>query len=135
MFKRWCEWGIRLCKCYRYSISNLNLLIQSLILSLFTYAIKVGGSSYDNYLTRIDKLFSRSLKSGYCSKQYTITEVLHNTDIILWQRIATTDTALRDLLPSQRTRQLRKIITSFPEYVQAVLNPFFFISRRLFNTL
>ena len=38
----------------------------SLILSVFLYAIEVWGSAfYDKYLSRIDKLFARSFKSGY----------------------------------------------------------------------
>ena len=58
---------IRICKYYGYSIENLDLLFQSLILSVFTYAIEVWGCAfYSKYLSRIDKLFARCYKLGYC---------------------------------------------------------------------
>ena len=37
---------IRICKYYGYSIENLDLLFQSLILSVFTYAIEVWGALF-----------------------------------------------------------------------------------------
>ena len=87
---------------------NLNLLFQSLILSVFTYAIEVWGCAfYSKYLGRIDKLFARCYKLGYCSKQHSILDIRHNRDMKLWRRISSTNTALSDLLPPQRTRQLR----------------------------
>ena len=50
---------IRICKYYGYSSENLDLLFQSLILSVFTYAIEVWGCTfYSEYLSRIDKLFA-----------------------------------------------------------------------------
>ena len=46
---------LRICKYYKYSINNLDLLFQSLILSIFNYAIKVWGCAfYSKYLSRID---------------------------------------------------------------------------------
>ena len=51
---------IRICKYYGYSIENLDLIHQSLILSVFTYAIEVWGCTlYSKYFSRIDKLFAR----------------------------------------------------------------------------
>ena len=51
---------IRICKYYGYCVENLDLLFQSLILSVFTYAIEVWGCTfYSEYLSRIDKLFAR----------------------------------------------------------------------------
>ena len=48
---------LRICKYYGYSIENLDLLFQILILSVFTYAIEVWGwAFYSKYLSRIDKL-------------------------------------------------------------------------------
>ena len=99
---------LRICKFYKYSTSNLDLLFQILILSVFLYAIEVWGSAfYDKYLSRIDKLFARSFKSGYCSRQYNITEILRNRDMKMWQKVITMDTALSDLHPPCKTRQLR----------------------------
>ena len=37
---------IRICKYYGYSIENLDLLFQSLILSVFTYAVEVRGAPF-----------------------------------------------------------------------------------------
>ena len=99
---------IRICKYYGYSIGNLDLLFQSLILSVFTYAIEVWGCAfYSKYLSRIDKLFARCYKLGYCLKQHSILDIRRNRDMKLWRRISSTNTALSDLLPPQRTRQMR----------------------------
>ena len=96
---------LRICKYYGYTTENLDLLFQSLILSVFVYAIEVWGCAfYSKYLSRIDKLFSRCYKLGYCLKQHSICR---DRDMELWRRISSTNTALSDLLPPQRTRQLR----------------------------
>ena len=42
------------CKHYGFSVDYLDLLVKSLILSIFTYAIAVwGGAFYNKYLSRI----------------------------------------------------------------------------------
>ena len=95
---------IRMCKYYGFSTENLDLHFQSLILSVFTYAIEVWGCAFcSKYLSRIDKLFARCYKFGYCFKQH----IRRNRDMKLWQRISSTNTGLRDLLPPQRTRRMR----------------------------
>ena len=49
---------LRVCRLYGYTKENLNLLFESLILSLFYYGIEVWGSALQNkYLQRIDKFF------------------------------------------------------------------------------
>ena len=64
---------LRVCRFYGYPKEQLDLLFQSLIISVFTYAIEVWGCCYyDKYLKRIDKLFARAFKSGYCLKKYSI---------------------------------------------------------------
>ena len=99
---------IRICKYYAYSIENLDLLFQSLILSVFTYAIEVWGCAlYSKYLSRIDKLFARCYKLGYCLKQYSILDIRRNRDMKLWPSISSTNTALSVFLPPPRTRQMR----------------------------
>ena len=99
---------IRICKYYGYCVENLDLLFQSLILSVFTYAIEVWGCTfYGEYLSRIDKLFARCYKLGYYLKQHSILDIRRNRDMKLWRRISSTNTALSDLLPPQRTRQMR----------------------------
>ena len=99
---------IRICKYYGYTIENLDLLFQNLILSVFTYAIEVWGCGfYSKYLSRIDKLFARCYKLGYYLKQHSILDIRRKRDMKLWRRISSTNTALSDLLPPQRTRQIR----------------------------
>ena len=99
---------IRICKYYGYCVENLDLLFQSLILSVFTYAIEVWGCTfYGEYLSKIDKLFARCYKLGYYLKQHSILDIRRNRDMKLWRRISSTNTALSDLLPPQRTRQMR----------------------------
>ena len=124
-----------MCRYYKYSISSLDLLFQSLSLSIFIYGIKVCGNAfYSKYFSRIDKFVARALKSGYCIKQYYITDILKRRDFKLWHRITTTETALRELLPPKRTRQLRKRVHN---YILPKINtePFksVFINRCLFD--
>ena len=92
---------------FLYKCKNL-LRIWTLILSVFTYAIEVLGCTfYSKYLTRIDELFARCYKLSYCLKQHSILDILRNRDMKLWRRISFTNKALSDLLPPQRTRQMR----------------------------
>ena len=110
---------IRICKYYGYSIENLDLRFQSLILSVFTDAIEVWGCAlYSKYLSRIDKLFARCYKSGYCFRQ----NIPPNRGMKLWQRFSSVNTALSDLLPPQRTRRIFYLMSG-----QVVLNPFLLI--------
>ena len=66
---------IRICKYYGYSIENLDLLFQSLILSVFIYAIDVWGCGfYCKSLSRIDRCY----KLGYCLKRHCILDIRRN---------------------------------------------------------
>ena len=83
------------------------MLFQSLIISVFTYAIEVWGCCYyDKCLKRIDKLFARAFKSGYCLKKYSICDILTTRDSKL-SKITSNTTALDDPLPLTLTRELR----------------------------
>ena len=63
---------LRTCKYYRYSVGQLDLLFQSLIVSVFIYAIEVWGCAhYDKYLGQIDRFFTRAFKWGFC-KSYIV---------------------------------------------------------------
>ena len=98
---------LRICKYYRYSIENL-----------------------DN-----NKHFVRCYKMGYCLKQPSILDIRRNRDEKLWRRISSTNTALSDLLPPQRTWQLR--IRSHNYILPKVRTSRFksiFINRCLFNS-
>ena len=112
-------------------------LFQSLIVAVFTYAIEVWGCAfYSKYLSRIDKLFARCYKLGYCLRQYSILDIRRNRDMKLWQRISSTNTALSDLLPPQRTRQMRTRSHNYilPK-VQTSRFKSVFVNRCLFNVI
>ena len=77
-----------------WTTENLDLLL-SLILSVFVYAIEVWGCAfYSKYLSRIDKLFSRCYKLGYCLKQHSILDMRRDRDMKLWHTISSTNTAI-----------------------------------------
>ena len=62
---------LRVCRSYGYTKENLNLLFETLILSLFQYRIEVWGSALQNkYLQRIDKPLRRAYRFGYNLKEY-----------------------------------------------------------------
>ena len=68
---------MRVCKYYGLSIKQLDLLFDSLIMSIFTFAIELWGCAYDGkYLNQIDKFIKRAHKNGYISKRTHITYVI-----------------------------------------------------------
>ena len=76
---------LRLCRHYKYSISSLDLLFQSLILSILIYGIEVWDNAfYSKYFSRSYKFFARAFESGYCIEQYYITDILKRRDFKLW---------------------------------------------------
>ena len=52
-------------------------------------------------------LFARCFKLDYYLRQYSILVIRRNRDMKLWRRITSTNTALSDFSPPQRTRQMR----------------------------
>ena len=52
--------------------------------------------------------FTVSILVGYCIENYCITDTLKKRNFQLWNRITTTESALKDLLPPKRNRQLRE---------------------------
>ena len=127
----------RIHKSHGCSIESLDLLFQSLIVAVFTYAIEVWGCAfYSKYLSRIDKLFARCYKLGYCLRQHSILDIRRNRDMKLWQRISSTNTALSDLLPPQRTRQMRTRSHNYIlPMVQTSRFKSVFINSGLFNVI
>ena len=101
---------LRVCKYYGYSLQELTLLFDSLIMSLFTYAIEVWASAhYSKYLSHIDKFCKRALRYGYTSKYTPIMDVIKMKDRLLWDEIISDSTnPLHELLPVQRARSLGK---------------------------
>ncbi|CAB3996203.1 Hypothetical predicted protein [Paramuricea clavata] len=100
---------MRVCKYYGLSIKQLDLLFDSLIMSIFTFAIELWGCAYDGkYLNQIDKFIKRAHKNGYISKRTHIKEIRDKRDKKLWNKLTSTeDNALLELLPEKRSRLLR----------------------------
>ena len=100
---------MRVCKYYGLSIKQLDLLFDSLIMSIFTFAIELWGCAYDGkYLNQIDKFIKRAHRNGYISKRTHIKEIRDERDKKMWNKITSTeDNALRELLPEKRSRLLR----------------------------
>ena len=71
---------LRVCKYYGY-FNELTILFDSLIMSLFTYAIKVWACAYDGkYLVQIhvDKFCKCAEKYGYHYSDWVCTAVMSN---------------------------------------------------------
>ena len=57
---------LRVCKFYGYSLNELTKLFDSLILSLFYYAIEVWGSALQaKYIDKFNKFLNRAFRYGY----------------------------------------------------------------------
>ena len=106
---------LRVCRWYDYTKENLNILFESLILSLFYYGIEVWGSALQNkYLQRIDKFFRRAYKFGYTLKEYNISHLVEERDKSLFANIVIdSDHILYDLLAEKKSRFLRERQHSF----------------------
>ena len=101
---------LRVCKYFGYSLSELTVLFDSLIMSLFLYALEVWACAHQGkYNAQIDKLCRRALRYGYTSKYTPMTSYIVLRDRQLWNNIIT-DAAhpLYELLPPQRSRFVRR---------------------------
>ena len=97
---------LRVCKFYGLPLDHLHLLFISLILPIFTYAVEVWGCAYyHKYLSRIDRLFKRAFKVGYCNELFSIENTIALKDKKLWHKITDSNstTTLDDPLPPERT--------------------------------
>ena len=97
---------LRVCKFYGLPLDDLHILFTSLILPTLTYAVEVWGCAYyHKYLSRIDRLFKRAFKFGYCKERFFIENIIALKDKKLWDKITDSNliTALDDLLPPKRT--------------------------------
>ena len=69
---------MRVRKYYGLSLEQLDLLFDSLIMSIFTVAIELWGCAYQSrYLNQIDKSIKRAHRNGYIyiSKRELIVEI------------------------------------------------------------
>ena len=127
---------LRVCKHYGLSTHQLDLLFNSLIVSLFTFAVEVwGGASYNKYVSQIDKFVNRAYRNGYTSNRSDFKATISNRDKKLWSRIINDDkNALRNLLPSKLNRPLRRRGHDFElPIVKTERFKNTFINRCLFN--
>ena len=127
---------LRVCKYFGYSLQELTLLFDSLIMSIFMYAIEVWASAYEcKYLVQIDKFCRRAQKYGFTSKFKPILEIIKENDMQLWKKLVFSNNhCMSDLLPKKKMRILRKRGHNF--ILPSVKTERFkrcFINRCLFN--
>jgi hypothetical protein len=127
---------LSVCKHYGLSTHQLDLLFNSLIVSLFTFAAEVwGGASYNKYVSQIDKFVNRAYRNGYTINRSDFKTTISNRDKKLWSRIINDDkNTLHNLLPSKLNRPLRRRGHDFElpiVKIERFKNAF--INRRLFN--
>ena len=91
---------LRVCKRNGYRVSDLDYLFNCLIMSLFTYCIRVWGvAAYTKYLSQIDRLLRRAFRFGYIQHETSIQQVIKDRDVWLWKSIiGTSSHPLHDLL-------------------------------------
>ena len=128
---------LRVCKRNGYSVSDLDYLFNCLIMSLFTYCIRVWVvAAYTKYLSQIDRLLRRAFRFGYIQHETSIQQVIKDRDVRLWKSImGTSSHPLQDLLPPVKNRALRA--RSHPYQIPRVNTERFkkcFVSRRLFGS-
>ena len=106
---------LRVCRSFGYTKENLNLLFETLILSLFHYGIEVWGSALQNkYLQRFDKFLRRAYRFEYNLKEYKISQLVEENNKALFAKIVKDpDHPLHNLLPEKRSRNLRERKHSF----------------------
>ena len=79
---------LRVCKTHGYSLDHLTKLFESLILSLFTYAIEVWGPALlKKYLNQIDKFLARAYRYRYTDTKYDISSIIRQKSKILFSKI------------------------------------------------
>ena len=100
---------LRVCKRNGYSVSDLDYLFNCLIMSLFTYCIRVWDvAAYTKYLIQIDRLLRRAFRFGYNQHELSIQQVIKDRDLRLWKGImGTSSNPLQDLPPPLKNRALR----------------------------
>ena len=100
---------LRVCKRNGYSVSDLDYLFNCLIMSLFTYCIRVWGvATYTKYLSQIDRLVRNTFRFGYIQHESSIQQVIKDRDVRLWKSImGASSHPQKVLLPPLKNRALR----------------------------
>ena len=101
---------LRVCEYYGFTKEQLDLLFQSLIMPLFTFAVEIwGGASYSKYISKIDKFINRADTNGYTKNLSNLKKPMIDRDMKLWTKITKdTNNALYNLLPNKLNRPLRQ---------------------------
>ena len=82
---------LRMCKRNVYSVSDLDYLFNCLIMSIFTYCIRVWGvAACTKYLSQINRLLRRAFRFGYIQHESSIQPVIKDRDVRLWKSIMRT---------------------------------------------
>ena len=64
---------------YGFTTKQLELLFQSLIMSLFTFGVELwGGASYTKYISQIDQFVNRAYRNGYVTEKSNFREIINN---------------------------------------------------------
>jgi hypothetical protein len=93
---------MRVCKYYGMTVEQLDLLFNSLIMSVLTSGIELWECAYyDKYLKQIDKFVSRARKYSYTSKGYSMKEIICFREKKLWDKVTSNmNNPLHELLPN-----------------------------------
>ena len=65
---------VRTCKYYLYTLEELLILFESLIMSMFRYDLRYGHAYGSEYLFKIDKFCKGSWKYGYTNKSIFMSD-------------------------------------------------------------
>jgi hypothetical protein len=124
---------LRVCKYYGFTTKQLELLFQSLIMSLFTFGTEHWGGA--KYISQIDKFINRAYRNGYVTEKSNFRELINKRDKRLWKKILDDENnALRELLPNKLNRTLRQRGHDFElPLVRTERFKKSFVNRSLFN--
>ena len=80
---------LRVCKSHGYNLDHLTKLFESLILSLFTYAIEVWGPALlKKHLNGIDKFLARAYRYRYTDTKYNVSSIIEQKSKVLFSKIS-----------------------------------------------
>ena len=101
---------LRVCKSHGYNLDHLTKLFESLIFSLFTYAIEVWGPALlKKNLNRVDKFLAQAYRCRYTNTKYNISSIIEQKSKVLFSKISNDkEHVLYKLLPEERERILRR---------------------------
>ena len=101
---------LRICKFYGYSQNEFTKLFDSLILSLFYYAIEVWGSALQaKYIDKFNKFLNRAFRYGYTQNKYSMAKMIEERDRLLFNKVMhNPEHCLYELLPEKRQLPLRE---------------------------